>query len=225
MTASFQSGLDPIWGGLHISWGLDFVVKVTGLVTLFVLIKQLRIQQRANLIQQRAHLVDVYRNVFGLMDESSIRQARGFLYKCKDTERTRMRETLDLEKDMQHKVEKLVRAFDQLGLLVREGQVPVDIVARFYASPAIRCWYVLTPYILAEREYRGQPGHLWEWENLVRRIISPGLSQGGVWTGVADHDALGEWARKVEEDARDEKFRRWSDEGYSPSTHLWEIER
>jgi hypothetical protein len=173
-------------------------------------------------------LVEVYRNVFEIMDKPQIRIARRFLYKYDDSNRDQLRSYLatDENEDMKTKVEELVRAFDQLALLVREGQVPVDIVARFYASPAMRCWYILTPYVLAEREYRGQPGHLWEWENLVLRVITPGLRQGGgIWSGVAAHDALGEWAKKAEEDARDDKFKRWSDGDYTPGTHLWAIER
>jgi len=66
---------------------------------------------------------------------------------------------------------------------------------------------------------------VWEWENLVSRIITPGLIQGGIWSGVAAHDGLGKWAQKVEQDARDEYFQRWSDGNYDPGTHLWEIER
>jgi hypothetical protein len=204
---------------------LDYAVKVTGLLTLFVLIRQLRIQQRSHLVTQRAHMVDVYRNVFEIMDKPTIREARRFLYKYKDADRERVRADLDRDEPMKAKVEELVRAFDQLGLLVREGQVPVDVVARFYASPAMRCWFILIPYVLAEREYRGQPGHLWEWENLVRRIIEPGLVQGGVWNGVAVHDALGGWAEKIERDAKGDLYKRFSDDVYSPGARLWEIER
>jgi hypothetical protein len=81
------------------------------------------------------------------------------------------------------------------------------------------------PYILEERDFRRQPGHLWEWENLVRRIIIPGLIQDGVWAGVASHDELGTWAKKVGEDTEGDRFKRLSDQNYAPGMHLWQIER
>ena len=70
------------------------------------------------------------------------------------------------------KAEKVARALDQLGYLVREGIVPLNVVARFYSYPTLKCWYKLSPYIAAIRKDRQQLGHMWEWENLVKKIIA-----------------------------------------------------
>jgi hypothetical protein len=69
------------------------------------------------------------------------------------------------------KAELISRALDQLGYLVREGIVPLNVVARFYSYPTLKCWYQLSPYVAAVRKSRGQIGHMWEWENLVTKIM------------------------------------------------------
>jgi hypothetical protein len=95
------------------------------------------------------------------------------------------------------KAELIARALDQLGYLVREGIVPLNVVARFYSYPTLRCWYQLSPYIAAIRNNRGQPGHMWEWENLVRRIIEGAELNRGIWKGTSDHDNLKAYATKI----------------------------
>ena len=85
--------------------------------------------------------------------------------------------------------EKVVRSFDQLGFLVREGRVPVDTIARFNVVPILHAWYALSPYVLAVRKQRGQPSHAWHFENLVYGIMLPGLDSGrGPWRGVLAYD-------------------------------------
>ena len=97
------------------------------------------------------------------------------------------------------KAETVARALDQLGYLVREGIVPLNVVARFYSYPTLRCWYKLSPYIAAIRRSRKQPGHMWEWENLVRKIINGARSRTGVWKGTLEHDNLKKYADMIEE--------------------------
>jgi len=118
------------------------------------------------------------------------------------------------------KAEIMARALDQLGYLVREGIVPLNVVARFYSYPTLRCWYQLSPYIEAVRKARRQPGHMWEWGNLVKKIIEGARKKEGIWKGTLDHDNLKEYADKIEERTTKRKeFPR--DEQWSPPDHSW----
>ncbi len=111
------------------------------------------------------------------------------------------------------------RSFDQLGLLVREGAVPLNIIAHFYASPVLRCWYKLQPYVGVERWKRNQNGHLWEWENLVLRIVIPRIKAGnGIWRGISAHDGLEDYFTKIENQIPIDR-----DNVYLPAFHLWEL--
>jgi hypothetical protein len=94
--------------------------------------------------------------------------------------------------------ERVARALDQLGYLVREGIVPLNVVARFYTYPTLKCWYKLSPYVRAIRETREQFGHMWEWENLVWKIIKGARDGKGIWEGTLDHDNLKDYADKIE---------------------------
>jgi len=47
--------------------------------------------------------------------------------------------------------EKVFRTFDQLGLLVRQGRVPLDAIAPYCVIPILRAWYDLWPYMRAVR--------------------------------------------------------------------------
>ena len=100
----------------------------------------------------------------------------------------------------QHKAnaEIVARAFDQLGYLVREGIVPLNVIARFYSYPALRCWYKLSPYVGALRRARHQFGHMWEWQNLVQKIIRGASTKSGIWKGAIDHDNLQDYADKIQ---------------------------
>jgi hypothetical protein len=112
----------------------------------------------------------------------------------------------------------IARALDQLGYLVREGIVPLNVVARFYSYPTLRCWYQLSPYVAAIRVSRKQPGHMWEWENLVWKIIKGARSGAGIWTGALEHDNLRDYAQKIEERTKDfPKARDWN-----PPDRSWE---
>jgi hypothetical protein len=94
--------------------------------------------------------------------------------------------------NLRQAAETTARAYDRLGLFVREGLVPVDLVAAFYVAPVVDGWLRLHRFIEAERVRRGQPGHMWEFENLVYGIILPGLSEGAdsPWAGVGRHEGL-----------------------------------
>ena len=210
------------------SWQiLTEILKAVALFTLIVTIMRMR-------IARREHLVNVYIKLFEKMDVSRIREARRWIYHRFESGATYEEEwakrkivaiELATDAEAREKVEELIRAFDELGLMVREGTAPINVVARFYASPAIRCWYILTPYILQVREKRKQSGHLWEWENLVSRIIVPSLSKNGLWKGVSRHDQLEEWAKRINDDVARPDFKQWSDQEYKPGVFLWKLRR
>lgn len=125
-------------------------------------------------------------------------------------------------KENKAKAEIMARALDQLGYLVREGIVPINVVARFYTYPALRCWYQLCPYIEAVRKTRKQPGHMWEWENLVNKIIVGARSGEGIWKGTADHDNLKEYTTKITERTARKDFPR--DEVWNPPDQTIEMQ-
>jgi hypothetical protein len=122
--------------------------------------------------------------------------------------------------DNKKKAEIIARALDQLGYLVREGIVPLNVVARFYSYPTLRCWYQLSPYIAAVRTARNQRGHMWEWENLVKKIIKGARTDQGLWKGTLEHDNLKDYAEKIEKRTHRKEFP--TDENWNPPDHSWE---
>jgi hypothetical protein len=108
---------------------------------------------------------------------------------------------------------------------VREGVVPLNIVAHFYVSPALRCWYNLQPFIGLERKRRTppQPGHLWEWENFVFGVLIKNVRAGkGIWRGVSKHDNLEQLCNAIEEQEKTNRIP--SDRpDYSPGSTPWVI--
>ena len=80
--------------------------------------------------------------------------------------------------------ELVARAFDRFGLLIREGQVPVNILARFYVSPGLGCWYQLSRNLNAVRARRNQTGHMWEWEKQIPDWVSQTRRHGRTQTGI-----------------------------------------
>ena len=118
------------------------------------------------------------------------------------------------------KAEMIARALDQLGYLVREGIVPLNVVARFYSYPTLKCWYELSPYIAAVRVARKQHGHMWEWEHLVKKVIKGVRTDTGLWKGAGEHDNLKEYAERIEK--RTKGFP--TDEKWNPPDHFWECQ-
>ena len=194
-------------------------------------------------VRRRAHLYDIYRHIFAMMDEG-LREPRHYVYSLdgKDGKGGSRTETFETEQwtcnakdQMNGDAEKVnlwwkhrchaecvCRAFDQLGLLVREGRVPLNLIAHFYVHPILKCWYLLLPYICIVRTKRDQPGHMWEFRNLVHSIVIPGLESGkGVWRGQLEHDlpdkSLLEKIKKAPESPRDS--------AYAPGSHTWTIGR
>jgi len=180
----------------------DMTINVGQIVTALIAIVAAAIAIRQIGIQTRNHILEIYRQVFRMIDD--IRPERHLLRDLNSPElNPKLYEDefwLDgaTNSNPQWKAhweaaEKVFRVFDQLGLLIRKERIPLDPVARFYVVPTIQAWYHLAPYVVAVRaEKRGQPSHGWHFENLVYEIILPGLSSGwkdrGIWRLVRAHD-------------------------------------
>jgi hypothetical protein len=195
---------------------------------------------RQSVSQSRENVANVFRLVFERMDLPEMRKARDYIYNqmlpqvFQDEHWAQLGKYLAENKDKvdveiakdwsQHKqwVEMVARSFDQLGLLVREGVAPMNLVSQFYVMPATRCLCLLYPYIQECRKLREQDGHLWEWENLVANIIIPQTSKGkGIWKGVYDHDKLQPWCMGVQQQMKGKDVRR--DDKYHPRARHWVI--
>lgn len=191
----------------------NLALVMTGIGALYFYARQAR-------AARKEHVANVYRLAFERIDTPEIRAARHYVYamdlrKHPGTDEwgdpepegiaglTFQREQwteldvlrsddLNLKKARDHRgeAEKIARALDQLGFLVREGIVPLNIVACFYAYPTLRCWYLLMPYIDALRKKRKQKGHMWEWEKLAGKIMDYATREKGIWKGSLDHDDL-----------------------------------
>lgn len=190
------------------------------------------------------HLNNVHQLIFERLDSSEIREARHYVYDLDTFEIDgEVKELLPSEtsgftyqseqwlllstpkfkgseeqkeqwKKNKAKAERVARALDQLGYLVREGIVPLKVVARFYTYPTLKCWYKLCPYIGAIRNRRGQLGHMWEWENLVKKIIAGYGTDEGIWKGTRNHDNLQEYGDMIVARTSPKTFPR--DENWNP---------
>jgi hypothetical protein len=228
---------------------IDLTIKVFALIGIIVAARQF-------VIARRTHLFDVYREAMKLLDEDEVRAARNWVYdiesslydreqwvfiKKKPQKPEAALSTMTLEETMSkyeaeltrytHKqmAERTARAFDRLGLLVREGRIPIDLIARFYVTPILRCWYKLGPYIEAVRVKRYQRGHMWEFENLVFSVVVPNVIKGrGIWKFVKTHEGLEAYKESIEAspvnllaEIAQPKYR---DEDYCPPQKLWQIQ-
>jgi hypothetical protein len=212
----------------------DLLVRV---LTLIVALIALFVASASWITGRRTHLLQVFRDTFNILDTKSMRKARRYVYTLRQSPTdeqikqnfleytgdkknmltTLMGNTKNVERD---NMEIVARSFDNLGLLVREGKVPLNLIARFYSMPILRCWYHLSPYINAVRLKREQPGHMWEWENLVFNIMIPNLQKNkGVWKGQMEHDGLLPYITYIIEE-REFMIR---DKNFNPDFHLWTI--
>lgn len=61
----------------------------------------------------------------------------------------------------------LARAYDQVGLLVKHGTVPLEFLLDFYSRPLVVAWNRLGNHLMRERRRRRQPGHMKKFETLA----------------------------------------------------------
>ena len=210
-----------------------FQLRLQALQVLVVLLG-FTISIRQFLIQTRTHLLALYQQVFKMIDD--IRKDRHYLASSEvDRLKTFVDENWvdsfecaknDLWREHRTSAELVFRNFDQLGLLIREGRVPLDAIARFNLRPILQAWYLLGPYVKAVRKSRSQPSHGWEFENLVYRIILPGIEGNrGLWNGAEAHDfqsgSASEWFQTIRKEGLDPG----GDLKYSPPVRLWTVNR
>jgi hypothetical protein len=69
--------------------------------------------------------------------------------------------------DVRQRLDKLARAYDKVGLLVKHGAVPVDFLFDFYSRPIVVAWTQIRPLVQSVRNDRGQPGHMLKFEILA----------------------------------------------------------
>lgn len=150
-------------------------------------------------ISVRSQRFDVYKRVFEMVD--GIRLDRHYVGREMSETTFEKEGWLSLERVAEpepgtpqaHRAsaERVFRTFDQLGLMVREGVVPVDLVGVFYCRPILEAWSKLCGYIDAVRGQRQQPGHGWHFENLVFEVVIKNLeARRGVWRDQLEHDNL-----------------------------------
>lgn len=210
---------------------VDLAVRI---LTLLIAIIASWLAIRQFRIQTRGHLLEVYRQVFRMVDEN-IRVERHYL-RFIDRDKTFLEEQWVDRREcaknpdwLQHRdsAEKVFRTFDQLGLLVRQGRVPLDAIAPFCVIPILRSWHDLWPYIRAVRRHRRQPSHGWHFQNLVYGIVLPGLDGNkGVWKGVIQHDFSSEAQSALLNDIRsDRPTGADTSPGYPRRAQLWKLGR
>jgi hypothetical protein len=226
----------------------EFIAQVVQIALLLAGVLALIFYWRQAWAARRDHISNVYRLAFEKLDSHDVRDARHYIYAMdmirgengKRVERKpdqlseltfEVEHWLELDsgvyaakdcsvwKEHKDKAELVARTLDQLGFLVREGVVPLNIIARFYSYPALRCWYKLIPYVNAVRKDRGQKGHMWEWEKLVGKVMEGVRPDKGLWKGSRDHDNLG----KISDDinARTVAIGLVTDTNWNCPDHSW----
>lgn len=180
---------------------LQSVILITlggsGVVGIYFAVYQL-------VLLKRTYLFTVYSSVMEMIDNPEMRAARHYVYGISpstyeeeywlDTEKAPSERRSDYLKNKE-KAEKVIRAFGGLSVMARNGQVPIGLIAEYYAYPILKCWDKLYPYIDATRRSsrggRGQPGHMWVFEYLVFDIVIAGMKKDkGVWKGSMRRDGI-----------------------------------
>ena len=175
---------------------IRLVVEILGLIAIFFAGWRL-------LTIRKRHLFEVSTAMLKFLDGDRARHARRWLYTM--IEDGLPSNTIDTwVKDKESKLrdrdmaELIMRKFDRLGLLVRMGVVPIDIVVQFYVTPIIKSWIVLSKYIEELRKERAQPGHMWEFENLATNIIKRRVQKRWrPWKGISVHENMHEYKLEI----------------------------
>lgn len=124
----------------------------------------------------------------------------------------------------EEKLNKLCRAFDTIGLMVRLGVMPVDIVATYFSRPTLMTWLKCAPFIRARRRFSKHPGFRWHFEFLVFNVVIPGiLSDKGPWRGMRDLDKLDPILHDVAIDSLSAVIGIDRDESFAPSVSYWKL--
>ncbi|MBI2927083.1 MAG: hypothetical protein HYY24_15415 [Verrucomicrobia bacterium] len=114
-------------------------------------------------VAERALRADVYFRVLEMLEAN--RDVRHLLEGKLPKPDLKLFESLS--PDEQKKLDGLARVYDQVGLLVKHGAIPLDFLMDFYSRPLVVAWSRLSPHIRCVREQRGQPGHMVKFEMLA----------------------------------------------------------
>jgi hypothetical protein len=81
----------------------------------------------------------------------------------------------DIPAEIRDQVDRVSHYLDQLGFLVDHQLVKAEVVAGFMGDSIIRLWKILSPYVEAERQRRGEDDYQRYFENLAEtmREIEP----------------------------------------------------
>ncbi len=107
--------------------------------------------------QGERHLrFDVYKRVVEMLEETGSlrRQLRDTVSKD-----SLPKTWSDFKPDDAKAFKGLVQTYDELGLLVKHGSVPIAFVVDLYSRPLVEAWHRLGPCVMVESTARGQAGH------------------------------------------------------------------
>ena len=114
-------------------------------------------------VSERSLRANVYFRILEMLEK--LRDARHLL-EAKLT-KPNLQQFDALDESDRKTLDGLARAYDQLGLLVKHGAVPLDFVMDFYSRPLVVAWNRLSPHVRRIRDERGQPGHMVKFEMLA----------------------------------------------------------
>jgi hypothetical protein len=111
----------------------------------------------------------VFLDTITLLDGKN-QEIRSLRHKLDDLIKTAERkgkkfDVLSLKQKEKDELDKLARAYDQIGLLVKHGIVPTDFLFDFYSKPIVKAWKNLKG-LFSDRRLK-QPGHMLKFEILA----------------------------------------------------------
>lgn len=138
---------------------------ITSIMTLAILIIGFYPAFRSLKQQERSLRFGVYYQVIEMMEKTR-EERRNIQDRVQPGKAVGYFNTLKDEKQ-KNAFDEVARTFDKLGLLVKNGVVPLDFVMDFYARPIVITWHRVREYVEEERKERGQPGHMKKFEELA----------------------------------------------------------
>jgi hypothetical protein len=68
-------------------------------------------------------------------------------------------------------IEKVCVSFDQMGVLIEHRLLPEDVAFSMYFDVILRTWYLVEPYVQAERERRKSDAWMASFETLNKKCL------------------------------------------------------
>lgn len=134
---------------------------VVGIASLVFVIVNVR-------IAQKAHRAKIFIDVLTILEgkDNEIRNMRIALnekirlFPNYDAGSSEIKEDID-------KFHALARSYDKIGLLVKNGAIPINFLFQFYSSPILLAWEHTKGMLIKERKARKQEGHMQLFEILA----------------------------------------------------------